>query len=276
MPNPLTIKHSGFLGDLVASLPAMRGLSEKYQTTIALYIFIDQQWALMEDATRQNSGLINDADYKFIEPLIEVLPFIDSVNKWGGERIHYDFDKAKYRGGEIGMPHSNLSRLPMYLFPESSTDLSKRTINLDDLEAGQLHREDIVANYGFLNEAILVGRSLRWTNPYINYVFLQSMDKEVFFIGTLPEYELFASHVPKAVRLDVSSALDAAIAIASSKLYIGNQSLFFNIAELIKTPRLLECCREATNVLPQGSNGYDFYTQEGLEYLVHDLTKQTA
>lgn len=268
---PITIKHSGFLGDLVASLPSIRGLSRFYQTEVVIYIFIDKQWVLFSDGTRENEGLIDANDYEFIRELLMGLPFISDVRVWRGEHIHYDYDKVKYRGKEIGMPHSNLSRLPMYIFPESSVNLSERTINIDDLEARQYEVQGRVDAFPQLKDSILVSRSLRWINPYINYVFLNNIDTDVYFIGTLREYDMFMQQVPKAKYIEISDALSSAIAISSSKLFIGNQSLFYNISELIKTNRLLECCGDATNIIPQGDKGYDFYTQEGLEQLVSRL-----
>ena len=53
-----------------------------------------------------------------------------------------------------------------------------------------------------------------------------------------------------------ADALDFASAIRGSKLYIGNQSLGFALAEGMKHPRVLEVYHAMNNCQPQSANGY--------------------
>lgn len=269
MVKPIAIKHTGFIGDLIHSLPAVKAACEKYGTTADIYIFIDHTWNYFKEETREHNGLISRGNFEMLKPLLYALPFINSVSEWNGQQIHYDFDTVKFRGKEIGLPHSNISRWYMYLFPELSCDLSKRVIDLIDLEGywyGDLAMPSIPVNFG----KIVVNRTFRNVNPYINYMFLNQY-KNVCFVGTLQEYEVFTKQVPNARYIHVDDFLELAIVIGNAKLFIGNQSFCYSIAEQMKTPRLLECNQEATNVMPQGANGYDFYTQHGLEYIVNEV-----
>jgi len=63
--------------------------------------------------------------------------------------------------------------------------------------------------------------------------------------------------------------------IASCKLFIGNQSFPYSIAEALKTKRLLEVYYQAPNVIPNGPNGYDFYFQDHFKYLVDAMLNDT-
>ena len=53
--------------------------------------------------------------------------------------------------------------------------------------------------------------------------------------------------------------------IKSSKLFIGNSSLGFDIAEGLKTPRLLEASPDFPARQVHGKNGFDFYFQTHFE-----------
>jgi hypothetical protein len=267
MTKPITIKHSGHLGDIIHSLPAIKAGCEKYKTTADIFIFIDHTWNFFKEETREHNGLISKTNFEMLKPLLNALPFINSVQEWNGEKIHYDFDTVKYRGKEIGLPHSNISRWYMYLFPELSCDLSKRVIDLHDLEGYWCENKNVPC--ATVHDSIVVNRTFRNVNPYINYMFLNQYEN-VCFAGTLQEYEVFIKQVPNARYIHVDDFLELAIVIGNAKLFIGNQSFCYSLAEQMKTPRLLECCGDATNVMPQGANGYDFYIQHGLEEIVRE------
>ncbi len=74
----------------------------------------------------------------------------------------------------------------------------------------------------------------------------------------------------------VSDFLQLAQLIAGSRLFIGNQSLPFAIAEALKVNRLLEVYYKAPNVAVSGRNGYDFCFQQQFEYLVRTRYEQGA
>jgi hypothetical protein len=59
--------------------------------------------------------------------------------------------------------------------------------------------------------------------------------------------------------------------MASCKLFLGNASMMFQIAEGLKIPRILETFQPMPNVIPFGKNGYDAYHQRAIELYVHKL-----
>jgi hypothetical protein len=63
----------------------------------------------------------------------------------------------------------------------------------------------------------------------------------------------------------VSDFLQLACALSVCKLFIGNQSMAYAIAEAIKAPRCLEICWYAPNVDPAGPNSWEHYSQSALE-----------
>ena len=61
--------------------------------------------------------------------------------------------------------------------------------------------------------------------------------------------------------------------IKSCKLFIGNLSFGYTIAEALKTPRLLESYLDFPLVYPNGLNGYEFYFQAHFEKYVKEIIK---
>ena len=65
--------------------------------------------------------------------------------------------------------------------------------------------------------------------------------------------------------------MELAEIIKSCKLFIGNLSFGYALAEAIKVPRLLESQPDFPLVYPNGENAYDFYFQEHFELLFKKL-----
>ena len=72
----------------------------------------------------------------------------------------------------------------------------------------------------------------------------------------------------------VTNFLEMAGIINSCKLFIGNQSFPFSIAEALKVTRLLESYYRVPNVIVEGPGGNDFLYQPQFEYAVRRLYEQ--
>jgi hypothetical protein len=125
------------------------------------------------------------------------------------------------------------------------------------------------------SDTIVLARSTRYNNPLIDYSFLSAY-KDVVFVGVKAEYERMKKTVSNLHWHPVSDFLEMAQVIKGSKLFIGNQSFPFSVAEGLKALRILEVCPLTPNVIPEGPNGYDFYFQKHLEYLVDSLVTAPA
>ena len=109
---------------------------------------------------------------------------------------------------------------------------------------------------------IVVNRSLRYHDKEeIDWSLLQYYD--VLFLGFEEEYIKFceiAKFKPKFFYC--FDALDMASLIMGSKLFIGNQSFGFALAEAMKHPRILEIYYRADNCRPNGKDGYYYLSNE--------------
>ena len=113
-------------------------------------------------------------------------------------------------------------------------------------------------------------RSLRRQNKFIDYSFLNSY-KNIVFIGLKNEFEDLKNKVKNLEYYDSKDFLELASIIKNAKIFIGNLSFGYALAEAIKVPRLLESGPNFPLVYPNGPNAYDFYFQKHFEELVKKL-----
>jgi hypothetical protein len=66
---------------------------------------------------------------------------------------------------------------------------------------------------------------------------------------------------------------ELALLINNCKVFIGNQSMNFAIAEQLKSNRILETYFGCPNVIPCGGKAYDVFNQNGFEYALNQFLK---
>jgi len=74
------------------------------------------------------------------------------------------------------------------------------------------------------------------------------------------EFKVISAKLPGITYSEVKDFLQLAGYISNCELFIGNQSMAYAIAEVMKTPRIVEVCPYANNVIPTGANGYGAFT----------------
>jgi len=272
-------RHSVNLGDLIYSLWGLRAVARRHNAKIQLYQWLDRDAFYYEGAehpTKTDGGKnvsMNKKMFDMVKPLIESLDFIHSFEIYDCQKVALDLDRC--RRMNVNIPYGDIRRWIMYADPELQADISEGVINFGMLATALPHKEVNAVGDAMelVTGQIIANRTSRYRNEAIHYGFLQHQPLRVYFAGTMEEYAEFQSHVPKAVYLPIKNFLELAIYISSAKVFIGNQSFCFSLAEAMKTPRVLEVCSFAPNVIPSGPNGFDFYTQDAAEWLVNELVK---
>lgn len=169
-----------------------------------------------------------------------------------------DIDLDLMRSHPIAMNAGSIARWYFYVFAINA-DLGKPWLHVKP--------DDSMKN------TIVIARSQRYRAPAIDYSFLKKY-KNLLFVGLEQEWMEMKEMIPSISYRPVKDFLELAQIIGGSKLFIGNQSFPFSIAEGLKTKRLLEVYWRAPNVIPEGSNGYDFYFQPQFEKLVEKLAAE--
>ncbi len=263
----ISFRHSQNIGDIIYSLSGIESVCRKNNAKADLFYWLNRPafyyesavHPIMDDGTGKTNVMLNFKMLDMLTPLLEAQSFVNSVNVWNGEPIEIDLDKV--RQVNINVPHGCIRKWYSYLYPDMCHDNSKQIIHMPK---NLKHRSLVQPPY------VLVNRTQRYLSHYIAYKFLKDYPN-VLFAGTEVEYKLFLTHAPNAIHIQVRDFLDLAYWIQNAQVFIGNQSFCFAVAEQMKTKRVLEVCAYAQNVIPSGANGYDFYSQEALEYYVAKL-----
>lgn len=246
----INVKHSGQLGDVIYCIPAMQTFSG--DQGVNLYLHLNQP-VQQEPFWSHPLGnvLLNDKIYQMAEPLLKVQPAIRSYARYEKEKIDVDFDIFR----ELPWNHhkGHISRWHFLYYP-GSVDLSKQWLTVPSVNP-------------IASEGIVVCRSQRYNAPGIDYSFLKKYP-EVYFLGVENEYQLLKQSIPSLTYLPVKDFLEMASIIAGAKLFIGNQSAPFAMAEGLKVNRLLETYFDCPNVIIEGDTGFEFCFQPQFELLV--------
>jgi hypothetical protein len=192
-----------------------------------------------------------------LKPLLLATNFIEDVLIYNGQKIDYNLDKFRTIGLNLGA--GNISRWYFQAFPELTCDLIQPTIEI------KLSR--------ILNETIVINRTERYQNGQIDYSILNQYKNPKYFVGTEHEFHLMSKMVKNLQYQEVSNFYELADLINNCKVFIGNQSMNFAIAEQLKSNRILETYFGCPNVIPCGGKAFDIFNQEGFEYALNQFLK---
>ncbi|MFT3910212.1 MAG: hypothetical protein QM737_12355 [Ferruginibacter sp.] len=245
-----SFKHSGNCGDIIYSLPAVWELAKNGKAEY--YLQIDQPTRYNNHHPLKNV-MLNQKMAEMLKPLLLYQPLCKSCEIYNGEQVDYDLDV--FRKFILLPDRGNIARWYFNVFAVSAS-LSEPWL--------------IAPKDPTMKDAILIARSHRYRNPNISYSFLQKYPN-VKFIGVEEEFLDMKSSIPNLEHKQVNDFLEMATLVNSCKLFIGNQSFPFAIAEGLKTNRLLEVYYQSPNVIVEGKGGYDFLFQPHFELMVEHL-----
>jgi hypothetical protein len=259
----ISFKFSGFSGDIVWYLGAIKQVCEDMNAKAAIYIWLNQPGKSYEGADHPyGEVMVTRYAFDMLKPLAMHQSFVASFEPWNGETITVDMDLL--RQVIVGMPYGNLAHWIGMKFIDMQPDWSQswlETGNTLNILEGTSHK-------------IIVNRTTRFRNHNISYFFLKDYQDHVLFAGLPIEHEAFNKEWSlKTDYLQVTDFLDLARHIAACKFFLGNQSMCFAIAEGLKIPRILEVCVYAPNVHPVGQYAHYFSTQEGVVNLTAMLDR---
>jgi len=265
--NILGIKHSGQLGDVIYSLSFIKNYIKKNNLD-KVVIFIPSDTAINSSGPIKHTGgnlMIDEKMHQFIKPLLMTQPYIHEVLYIPKEKIPTNvLDLDVIRTGLVNTAAGNIKSYYYKIFGLIDTD------NTGWIEPDSIKKSDRTESFD-----IIIGRSTRYLNQGIDYTILQSLNKRIGYIGTENEYKKFSNQFPdlSIQNIKINNALEAAIAIQASSIYIGNQSLFFALAEALNHPRLLESFEPVPNVIPCPGNSGCFIRSSAMYSMAADLLR---
>jgi hypothetical protein len=255
----ISASHGGHSGDIMYGLALARHVARADSCLIDLYISSDRPCQLPPGMQHPNGleVLMTPAAFGFLVPLLELQPYINRVLFAPDAQIPADalrLDPYRYVQG-MNLGAGNLANYPGTVYG----------IALDVSEAW-LSTRPVKPSW-----PVTVAMSKRYRNASIDYSFLARVDG-VHFVGLPEEYEDFKerNRLPGLIYEKCASAVELAEAIRSARVFIGNQSMPFAVAEGLKVNRALEVCELAPNVVPTGAGGGTFIYQAGLINLLRN------
>lgn len=179
-----------------------------------------------------------------LAPLLCELDYIKACLPWEGEKIDYDFnpfaDDTKIETKHLVQTHWNV------FYPNSTLDISEPWMDVEPKEIAEL----------------IITKSTRWPGN-ADWNVLERYKKRAVYVGWEWEYRHFR-HFNVAYHY-VRNALEFAQVIRGAKLFAGNQSFGFSLAEAMKVPRILDESYEWPNCTPHSSNGRIGFDVEFIE-----------
>ena len=250
--NELNFLHSGHMGDIVNALPVIKQLSKTHKCNL----FIQSKKKLEKEARdykyQGDRVYMTDRMVMMILPLLKKQKYIKSVNFFKNQKI--DIDLNLFR--KIPM-NFNLDEVRWYFYLTGvHSNLTRPYLSVN------MHKH--------LKNKIVIMRSTRRKNEFINYKFLNKF-KNILFLGLKDEYNDLKKQIKNLKFYDAKDFLEVAQIIKSSKFFIGNSSFGFTIAEGLKIPRVMEAYPDFPVIYPNGGHGYDFYFQPDFEEICKKL-----
>jgi len=225
-----TAAHGGDMGDVVYSVPLFRelGINKVVLNPQSPY------------RTKMNAGAC-----AALKPLLEKQGFAVEIDGNYPEN-GVDFYTDIFREGANDMENNHLSVTNSEKLV-SGLDLSRKY-----LEAEPKRVADVVLN-----------RSARYRNPDFDWLYLLGdlpAETTAAFVGLKGEYDAFCRATGLGSRVfyyPTADLYEAARVIAGAKVFIGNQSSPYALAEGLKVNRIQETCLYTPNCRAQSDNGVD-------------------
>ena len=253
--NDISFSHSGHLGDLINSLPVIKETAKKKKCSLFVNIKKKVGKENIDSLHPSKDVFLNEKSFNMILPLLKKQPFLSRVEILKKEKIDINLDFFR--------------NLPINFNMDSVRWYSHLTGVNPDLTKPYLL--EVKKNKKF-KKSIVFMRSLRRQNKNLKFNFLNKYNN-LLFIGLRNEYLDLKKQIKNLQFHDCKDFLEMAQIIMSCKLFIGNLSFGFTIAEALKVPRLLESYLDFPLVYPNGKKGYEFYFQIHFEKFVKKILK---
>lgn len=242
----INFRHGGNAGDTIYSLPSIKYICEKNNAKAILYLNLNVPSGFTESQHPLGNVMLNQTMYDMLYPLLKQQDYIQDVQIYDEKLVNnIDYDLDLFRSECKNLGAGNISMWYSLAYPELTPNLQMPSIALPPLN----------------NDYILVNRTSRYNNYFIDYSILKNYDN-VYFVGVESEFKALQIHNQNIKHYKVNDFLELAQLIAGCKLFIGNQSMAFAIAEQLKVKRILEQYILAPNVIPQGGEYFIFHTNE--------------
>ncbi len=245
--------HSGHLGDIINSLPFIKEIAKRKKCNLLINLNKRINIDKINNLHPSKGFFLKKNSYEKLLPLLKVQPFLNKIDIYKNQNIDINLDL--FRDLPINF---NIDSVRWYLH------ITGINSNLNSPYLLKINKSKKFKN------CIVFMRSLRRQNKYIKFKFLNKY-KNLIFIGLYNEYLDLKKQIKNLKFHNCKNFLEMAEIINASRLFIGNLSFGYTLAEGLKKPRLVESYLDFPLIYPNGTNGCEFYFQEHFEKHVKDI-----
>lgn len=250
--------HSGDLGDIIYSLPFIKAMGGGTIILSADYHGMEIRSPMTLEKSKMLNELLVSQDYIFDVQSTPNKPsdidfdlnnFRDSFIEWG---------QGKYNEDQVRvLRHTKLTQL------YRDRIFSKIPVNFDEERWLTFNKKIVLTD-----KPIVVNKTERY--PRKNFPWKQLVEEygnKMIFVGSQHEYNLFIKNYGHIDFYSTNTFLTLAQVINGSKLFIGNQSFPYSLAEGMKVNTIQETNNTvAPNCMFVRDNAYLTYNEESIKY----------
>lgn len=222
----ILFNHTGNLGDLLYSFYFISELKEYAHEKIWLHLQTNVEFKYAQKHPNGSVGFTKTNVESFL-PLLKKQILFDKIT-YGDEIPKHDkiIDLSLIRKMPINFQAGNI--VQWYY-------------NLCNVHLSQIFSKPLlfVEPDFSLKDKIILMKTTRYENEFLDYKVLKKYDKNLIFIGMKNEHEEFNQRFFKVEYFKVDDALHFAKLLQGAKGIISNANGFYAIAELMKVPRIL-------------------------------------
>lgn len=258
-----TFRHSGKLGDIIYSLPAVRALGGGHY-------FVDYQ---TEHFNKPPLG--KETALQMLQ-LLRTQEYIKAADLYEGGNIHCDLDR--FRDKAIAVHAFNgiraeTGKIAAALFGDTVRELRERLVPTLEVDLPALHwecaglpgspdlKEPWLTGIPKKHVAeIVIGKTMRHPGT-LDWACLREFSARCVFVGHEEEWSAFRKEYFDVDFYRSADLMDFASVIAGSKLFVGNQSFGLALADGMLLPRVAQLWDQSPNRMPV-PNSYKVLTRD--------------
>ncbi len=240
----ISFLHAGHIGDIINVLPVVKEISKSHKCNLIIQTNLPAPDVY--NSHPAGKFYLNKKIYDMLYPLLIKQSYIKKVELYSGQSIDINFNLIR----ELPINLCFDNKRYWFHIAGIQVDLSKKYLEVED--------------HANIRNKITICRSLRYQNPFIDYSFLEKYE-DIYYIGVSKEYENLKKKIKNLKFYECKDFLEMAMIIKSSKMHIGNQTLGIDIAEGLKSPRMMEVSPYFPTTQIHGEKGYEFYFQTHFE-----------
>jgi hypothetical protein len=262
----ISFRHSGKLGDIIYSLPAVRAMGGGI-----FYVDAATQYFEKPPLGRETAQMMVE--------LLQTQDYIHRATIFNGEPISCDLDRFRDKAVPVhilNIFNSETDKLAGLLFGNAVQALRREIVPGLEVNLAQFHWEAV----GLPGRAdlsipwiqgiepkplaeIVISKTRRHPGT-LDWLALKKHASRSLFVGLAEEWSAFREAYFDVDFYQVSNLLEFAQVIAGAKLYVGNQSFGLALADAMLIPRIAELW-QSNPIRMSAIRGHHVLTQQVVE-----------